>query len=182
MTLAVSKTFVVTSYVDQQQLEEWFSWAAAGDQAFYATGPHGNPRHPVQKLVNKWAAAGEAIKLKPVDLAEGMKAFAFTRARPDPRGAYKRVMTDEEWRETPDGRIFLELVRAANFGLPCPTNAKLAEVAGLPDADAARYRIKLLAQQRRIDVAHDGPGKSFRRVRIVETGRWTADERKGARV
>jgi hypothetical protein len=82
---------------------------------------------------------------------------------------------DEAFRETVDGRIFIALVRAANLGLPCPSNAELAVMAGLRDADAARYVLRKLQQAARIDVVLSGPGRSFRRVRIIETGRMTAD-------
>jgi hypothetical protein len=36
--------------------------------------------------------------------------------------------------------------------------------------------VKLLAEEGRIQVVHSGAGRCFRRVMIIETGRWTADE------
>jgi hypothetical protein len=178
----MSGAFAGTSYVDQAQLEEWFAGAAAGAQAIYATGPSGVPSHPVQKLVNEWERTGEIVKLPNVRLGPNMWRYALVRARPqsraaaDQRGRKARVSADEDWRETEAGRIYMTLVRAANLGLPCPTNAQLAEVAGIKDADAARYQVRLLRDQGRIEVLLSGAGRSFRRVRITETGRWTADE------
>jgi hypothetical protein len=60
------------------------------------------------------------------------------------------------------------LRRLAARGLECPSNAKLAEMAGLKDAESARYRLGLLAQagpNRGQDAAR-GP----RIVTIVATG------------
>lgn len=173
--------FAGTSYVDQAQLEEWFAGAPAGAQAIYATGPSGVPTHAVQKLVNEWERTGEIIKLPNVRLGPNLWQYALKRARPTRRAAADersrtRISADPEWRETEAGRIYMTLVRAANLGLPCPTNAALAEAAGMRDADAARYQVKLLRDEGRIEVVLSGAGRSFRRVRIVETGRWTADE------
>ncbi len=173
--------FAGTSYVDQAQLEEWFAGAAAGAQAIYATGPVTDPRHPVIQLVQGWIRTGEALPLPQVKLGPGLYRYAFARARPNVRAAADqrgktRVSADPEWRETEAGKIYMTLVRAANLGLPCPTNAALAEAAGMRDADAARYQVRLLREEGRIEVLLSGAGRSFRRVRIVETGRWTADE------
>lgn len=182
----MSGAFAGTSYVDQAQLEEWFAGAAAGQQAIYGTGPTGVPGHPVQVLVNEWARTGEIVKLPNVRLGPNMWRYALVRARPgsraaaDERGRKARVSADADWRETDAGRIYMTLVRAANLGLPCPTNAGLAEAAGLKDADAARYQVKLLRDSGQIEVLLSGAGRCFRRVRIVETGRWTADEPRSA--
>ncbi len=177
--------FAGTTWADQAQLEEWFAGAAAGAQAIYASGPNLDPKHPVKALVDDWVKTGEAVYLPQVRLGPGMFRFAIRRARPvlrqaqdERRRGSKRgsVTADEAWRETADGKVYLALVRAANMGMPCPTNAQLAEIAGLPDADAARYRVKLLNQAHLIKVELSGAGRSFRRVLITETGRWTADE------
>lgn len=181
----MSRGFAGTLYSDLAQLEEWFAGAPAGAQVIYASGPVLDPKHPVKKLVDEWFATGEAVALPQRPVEEGYR-YSLQRARPDQRNAGKkqRVTVEDDWRETSDGRIFLTLVRHANFGLPCPSNRELAIVgalydrAGEPDPDAARYRLKLLQQQGRIQVEVSGPGRCFRRVRICETGRWTADEPK----
>jgi hypothetical protein len=179
--------FEPTAYVDAALLEEFFRGAPAGQKLMYAIGCTLDAAHPTIKLVNEWAATGEAVEFNQRRLGPWKEEYWFKRARPqmrdlgDGRGS-KRVAVDDEWRETADGKIFLTLVRHANLGLPCPTNARLAEIAALtdnagnPDADAARYRIKLLEKAGRIKLEHSGAGRSFRRVLITETGRWTADE------
>lgn len=173
--------FAGTSYVDIGQLEEWFAGAAAGAKCIYATGPALDARHPVKQLVDEWMRTGEALPLPQVRLGPGLFRYAFQRARPSRRAApdeksRTRVSADADWRETEGGRIYMTLVRAANLGLPCPTNAALAEVARLRDADAARYLFRRLIEEGRIESVLSGAGRSFRRVRIIETGRWTADE------
>jgi hypothetical protein len=171
---------VGTTYIDPEQLEEWFSGAAAGQKLFYAFGHGLNPRHPVKLLVDDWQRTGEVAELCQKKV-EGIYWYRLTRARPGSRAAADqtgrtRVSADAEWRETEAGRIYMTLVRAANLGLPCPSNAALAEAAGLLDGDAARYLFRRLQQEGRIESVLSGAGRSFRRVRIVETGRWTADE------
>lgn len=173
--------FSGTSYVDIAQLEEWFAGAAAAAKCIYATGPALDPRNPVKQLIDEWLRTGEALPLPQMRLGPGLFRYSFQRARPSRRAApdekqRTRVTVDADWRETEKGRVFMFLVRAANRGLPCPTNASLAEVAGLRDADAARYQMRLLRDEGRIEVVLSGAGRSFRRVRIMETGRWTADE------
>lgn len=170
-----------TLYADQAQLEEWFSGAQAGAQVVYARGHVLDPKHPVPVLVRDWIATGEARPKQKRNAEGGGFIYWVERCRPGSRAAAdqsgrERVSADAEWRETADGKIYMTLVRAANLGLPCPSNATLAQVAGLRDADAARYRVRVLSEEGRIQVTLSGAGRSFRRVRIIETGRWTADE------
>lgn len=168
-------------YAPKAQIEEWFARAKSGDQMIYARGPMLDPRHEVPRLVRDWIATGEVNPKQRRDDGGAGSIYWVERCRPDVRSdGVKRIAVDDDYRETADGKIFLTLVRAANLGMPCPSNAALAEIAGLRDADAARYRLRLLAEQGRIEIKLSGPGRSFRRVRIVETGRWTADEGAGA--
>ena len=176
------KVFAGTSYVDAAQLEEWFARAPAGAKAIYAVGPVIDPKHPVMALVREWRRMGEVLDLPQVRV-EGGFSHSFQRCHPAPRvladeqGARRaRVVVDDDWRETKEGRVFLMLVRAANLGLPCPSNTQLAEANGLRDADAARYCVDVLERDGRIERKLSGAGRSHRRIRIVETGKWTADE------
>ncbi|WP_408585944.1 hypothetical protein [Novosphingobium sp.] len=178
----MSTTVQSALYVPKAQLEEWFARAKAGDKAIYARGAMLDPRHDVPRLVRDWQATGEVNPCQGRDESGSGFVYWVQRCRPVMRDgdAGGRVAVGDDFRETADGKIFLTLVRAANLGMPCPSNAQLAEVAGLRDADAARYRLKLLAEAGRIEVKLSGAGRNFRRVRIVESGRWTADEGVGA--
>lgn len=162
-------------YVQRPVLEEWFAHARAGQRAMYARGT-ADSKHDVVQLVRDWIRTGEATAAQGRDPATRELIYYVVRCRPSEREpGVQRAVIDEAFRETVDGRIFIALVRAANLGLPCPSNAELAVMAGLRDADAARYVLRKLQQAARIDVVLSGPGRSFRRVRIIETGRMTAD-------
>lgn len=171
-------------YVPQTVLEEWFAHARAGQRTIYVRGV-ADGSHEVVKLVRDWSRTGEATCSQGRDRDTGELLYYVTRCRPAQNDAARasgaRSAIDEAERETPDGKIYLALRRAANLGLPCPSNAQLAELAGLRDADAARYVLRKLQQAAKIDVKLSGRGRSFRRVRIVETGRMTADEPGAAR-
>lgn len=162
-------------YVSRDVLEEWFAHARAGQRTIYVRGvPDGG--HAVMQLVRDWMRTGEATSSQGRDPATREPIYWVTRCRPQAAApGAQRARIDEAERDTPEGKIFLALVRAANMGLPCPSNAELAVVAGLRDADAARYVVGKLQKAARIDVLLSGPGRSFRRVRIIESGRMTAD-------
>ena len=166
-------------YVPRAELEAWFDRARAGERHVYARGPVLNGRHDTCVLVNEWRATGEAMLVQQRDPVTRELSYLVQRLRPLPDDvAPRRVKIDDDFRETAEGRIFLALVRAANFGDPCPTNGQLADLAGLPDADAARYVLyRKLAG--RVEVMQNPLGG--RRVKILETGRMTA-EAAGARV
>lgn len=165
-------------YVPQTVLEEWFAHARAGQRTIYVRGV-ADGSHDVVKLVRDWSRTGEATCSQGRDRDTGELLYYVTRCRPAQRDGARasgaRAAIDETWRETADGRIYLALRRAANMGLPCPTNAELAKLGGLRDADAARYVIRKLQAAAMIDVLLSGAGRSFRRVKIIETGRLTAD-------
>jgi len=170
-----------TLYVGRAQLKEWFAGAAAGAQRIYARGPMLDHRHEVSQMVTDWQASSE-VHLKQSrdrDSQTGGTVYWVERRRPNARaessGRPGRVTVSDEWRETPEGRIFMMLVRAANLPLPCPSNAALADFARLPDADAARYLMRAkLAEPWLIQIENAGVGNAARRVKIIETGRWTA--------
>lgn len=174
----MSVTMQSALYVPKAQLEEWFARAKAGAQVIYARGPMLDPRHDVPRLVRDWIATGEVNPKQRRDESGQGFVYWVERCRPVMREGESggRVAVGDDFRETADGKIFLTLVRAANLGMPCPSNAQLAEVAGLREPDQARYLVKKLAEAGRIEVKLSGAGRSFRRVRIVESGRWTADE------
>jgi hypothetical protein len=162
-------------YVGLDVLEEWHAQARAGQRTIYVRGVP-DPNHAVMKLVREWLATGEATSAQGRDPESREPIYYVVRCRPQAvDGGAQRASIPEEWRETPDGKIFVALVRAANMGLPCPSNAELAGIGGLRDGDAARYVLRKLERAARVEVKLSGPGRSYRRVRIIETGRMTAD-------
>lgn len=177
---AASGTAAVTLYLAKDKLEAWFAKAGPGAKCVYATGPGLDHREGAAALAREWAETGEAELFKMRDPATGHLMHCARRLRPVQHDGSEparraRVSADEAFRETPEGRLYLMLVRSANLGRPCPSNAALAEFAGLKNADQARYVLhEKLVKPGLIEVRHEGAGNAQRRVKIVETGRWTA--------
>lgn len=170
----------ITLYIAREKLEAWFAKAAPGAKYVYATGPGLDHREAAPTLAREWAATGEAELFKVRDPASQQLLHCVRRLRPVQHDGSEparraRVSADEAFRETPEGRLYLMLVRSANLGRACPSNAALAEFAGLKNADQARYVLhEKLVKPGLIEVRHEGAGNAQRRVKIVETGRWTA--------
>lgn len=166
-------------YHSKDQLEAWFAKAAPGAKKVYATGPALNHKEAVVGLVRDWAASGEAELFKVRDPKSRQLLHCVRRLKPvhlaDSSQRPVRVTADDAFRETPEGRVYMMLVRSANLGRSCPSNAALAEFAGLKNADQARYVLhEKLVKSGLIEIRHEGAGNAQRRVKIVETGRWTA--------
>ncbi|MDP3550629.1 MAG: hypothetical protein Q8R81_09550 [Novosphingobium sp.] len=171
-----------TLYKSAHEFEAWFADARPNAKWTYAIGPTLDPREPVVQRVNALIASAE-LTAHNVRAGDGGLLRVVKRLRPvtlDPHGMdggerARRISISDEFRETPEGRIYLMLVRAANMGAPCPSNADLAAFAGLKDADQARYllRDKLIAPGL-IAMEYEGAGNVRRRVKIMETGRRSA--------
>ncbi len=170
-------------YVPRPELEAWFAGARAGERHLYARGPSLNPKHEVPTLVRDWIAMGEVSPVQGRDQATRELLYFVVRCRRQALGdeGARRIAVNDEWRETAEGKMFLALVRAANMGAPCPSNAQLAQAAGLRDADAARYVLyEKLAKVGRVEILPNAGTRGGRVVKILETGRVTA-EASGAR-
>lgn len=169
-----------TLYYPCEQLEQWFQNANAGAKRVYASGPGLDHREGVVRLAAEWSKTGEAELFKIRDPKNGQLLHCVRRKRPvmidAPEGERRnRISASEAFRETPEGRVYMMLVRSANLGRGCPSNAALAEFAGLKNADQARYVLhEKLVKPGLIEIRHEGAGNAQRRVKIVETGRWTA--------
>lgn len=169
-----------TLYYPREQMEQWFQAACFGAKLVYARGPGVDQRHDTAKIAADWAKTGEAELFKVRDPANGQLLHCVRRKRPlasndseSQRPA--RVSASDAFRETPEGRVYMMLVRSGNLGRSCPSNAALAEFAGLKNADQARYVLhEKLVKPGLIEIRHEGAGNAQRRVKIVETGRWTA--------
>ncbi|ABD25084.1 hypothetical protein Saro_0637 [Novosphingobium aromaticivorans DSM 12444] len=174
-----------TLYVPKDQLEAWFLKASEGAKRVYARGPGLDQKEAVCILVRDWASTGEVDLVQMRDQETRELLYYVRRKRPVVREAgadRRRVQVDDQFRETPEGRIFLMLVRAANLGRPCPSNAELAEFAGLETAEQARYLLReKLVKPGLVELHHVGAGNAQRRAKIVETGRWTADIKENGR-
>ncbi len=167
-----------TFYAAKAQLEAWLEGAAPGHSAVYAKGPSLDPRHEVVILVKDWIATGE---VNPVQRrVDGELVYQVQRRAAGPDaidGVTRRLRLSEAEAETPEGKLLTHLSRLANLGLPCPSNAEIAEAIGWRDGEAVRYRFNNLKKAGQIDVAISG---ERRVVLIVATGKRTASSHRPA--
>ncbi len=161
-----------TMFAPVERLNAWMDSARPGDCVVYATGPALDPSAAPAALVRRWIDGGEVLAKQQRHPAQA-GVFHYIAQRREQRGeaVVKRVRRNGHFEETPEGRLFLVLVRLANLGLPCPCNRELAVHASLRDGEAVKYRLKLLENSGRIEVRWLSGG---RQVTITETGATTA--------
>ena len=167
-----------TLYADAAQLAAWLASAAPGQRITYATGPGLDPGHPVKALVADWEETGEVVLHKQRHPKSNDLMHIAQRRRPDRAVASAAVRKVERPFEdgSPEDVIYRALARAANMGLPCPSNAALAEEAGLHDPDAASWRVRKLRDAGLIRIQCSGTARnSTRVVTIAATGRRTVE-------
>lgn len=70
-----------------------------------------------------------------------------------------------------DYQVYEALCQAASDGAPCPMNLDLEEMFGYSSASQGARLIRRLEERNMIRVERY---QRFRRVQIVETGKWTA--------
>lgn len=173
-----------TFYADPAQLEAWLVKASAGASMTYATGASLDHRHPVAVLVRDWIDSGEVNPVKRRHPVSGelmhqvqrrgrLRGSESGESPAAPLRPAAALLPDDE---SPEGVIYRALLRASNLLLPCPTNAELARLAGLHDADAASYRLKRLRDLGLISIDTSGTTRNAARVvRITATGKRTAE-------
>ena len=172
--MATRAKLIPTYYLSLSRLTDWMDTAAPGDRLDYARGPALDHKEPACRLVSDWVAQRLVTPAKRRDVVTGELVHFAERIRIAERvDGPRRIRRDEAWEATPEGRVFLVLVRAANFGLPCPTNAEIAARCDLRDGNAASYRIKNLVALGKIRLISES---QQRVVVISDTGRMTADQ------
>ncbi len=168
---ANSATYAVTP----QAALEWARHARPGEKFIYFTGPALIQALPVVDTARKLHEAGEVIFVQE-RAGPGIRHYLMLKRRNAEPKVLSRAAIDTP---VPGTRVDEDLEdlmavlrRLANLGLECPTNSKLADMAGLKDAESARYRLGLLAACGRINVTT--PVQGPRIVTIVASGRSTA--------
>lgn len=174
-----------------ERITQWAAAAAPGDRATYFTGHFLPLRHPAVDAARALHARGEVLftqsrradgrfdyhvtKRKNAE-AGCLSAAAFQSNRAaggklGVHGGATGANREPSMAEELDS-LMAVLRRLANFAKPCPTNAALADMAYLKDAESARYRLGLLQQAGRIDIRRLADDR--RVVTIVSSGRSTA--------
>lgn len=160
-----------TFYADKAQLDGWLTRAKPGDSAIYATGPALDPKNETVALVRDWKDTGEVTCVQ--RRVEGRLTYQVQRiARRAVEEPKKRLQLDGEFEESAAGKLLRHLARLANAGLPCPSNAVLADAVGLRNEEGARYQLKLLAAAGHVRINKLPAGRV---VLIVETGARTVE-------
>lgn len=160
-----------TIYQDERLLRAQYERARTGENVIYARGPVLDPRNPVVALVREWREEGRVVTAQ--KRVQGDLVYLFQRcAAPASGKPGVRTRIDPEMSERPDGRLLAHLSRLANLGLPCPSNAELAEGAGLRGAEAVKYAFRLLKEHGHVRlVASEGQARV---VEVIATGERTA--------
>jgi hypothetical protein len=173
-----SVPFAAIERVDSPRaLAEWLKRAAPGQKCCYFTGA---ALPPAWREATAPAIAGGAVLPFQQRRADRRLDYCLVKRRnagsagpPAARGAVRRsnghsgartVDEEAEW-------LMAVLRRLAAEGRACPDNAALAELAVLKDAEAVRYRLRLLADGGRIKV---GEVNGRRVITIIATGWSTA--------
>ena len=152
--------------------ERWLESAGAGDRIEYAAGPVEPRSLPIWKRVNQAVDEREVAPLRSRRVGGGWQWLAE-------RTAQRREGTlpcPSDAPDAPELRLLKLLRRCANFDQVCPTNGEAAALLGLKNADAVRYLIGKLIEQRLIAVLDNGPNER-RIVTILANGRATVPGR-----
>jgi hypothetical protein len=165
----------VTHAVTAEAALEWARHARPGEKFVYFSGAVLIEALPIVAAVRKLHDCGEVLFVQE-RRGESVRDYCIIKrrnvepARPRSRGVARSGywVGDEQLED-----LMAVLRRLAARGLDCPGNARLAEMAGLKDAESARYRLGLLAQAGRIEVRT--PPEGPRIVTITATGLSTGE-------
>lgn len=163
---------VAASAVSAEAALEWARHAKPGEKFIYYTGPCLIQALPVVAAARQLHEAGEVIFVQE-RRGPGVRDYVMLKrrnaepVRPASRGpAFERApgcKVDDDLED-----LMAVLRRLAAKGLECPSNARLADMAGLKDAESARYRLTVLQSTRRIEVKTTSAGQRI--ITIVASG------------
>lgn len=164
-------------FLAPERVLDWAERARPGDTLTYGSGDRLSPQ--AVEAVRRLAEA-DFVDLvrkrrdgKWIYIAQ-RRSRAFDAARLDYRPSRGAVRPSGKMRGRSVERALLRiLTRAARLGLPCPGNAALAVMLGLPGAVSASYRMRRLVAAGLIAVEQADPARP-RVVTICATGARTA--------
>jgi hypothetical protein len=162
----------LSTAIDAGELEAWAAGAEPGAVKVYCEGPMLLQAAASVLLARELYEEG-LVRLHFRRSPKGFQYYALRQVPPVEPVTPKRVavpVPDDQ--DDHDEAVFRLLKRRANLGQPCSTNAEIATEIGLPNADAASYRVRKLHAAGLIRVEDRGPNER-RIVTIVETGKRT---------
>jgi len=129
----------LTTYADAAELARWFDGAAPKHECTYATGV-ALGRHATAELARRLEGEG---KVALVRRRNGRGFDYIIRKLPT---ATADGCADGDL-DPVTARVLSVLAERFAAGVPCPSQAELARLAGLPNRRAAQYRLALLMQR-----------------------------------
>lgn len=154
---------------------DWFRRALPGEALAYFTGRYLVKDDPRVKAADRLIAAGLVLAVQQ-KLGAGVYEYRIVKRRNAEPAPLSRAGVEEKAPKThtddESEQLIAVLRLLANRGQMCPTNAALADLACLKDAESARYRLNQLSIAGRISVVT--PPQGPRVVTIVSSGRSTA--------
>lgn len=161
----------LTSYTDADELRARFARAKPGEVLRYAIGPALGKDGATLRLVRSLVDSGAAAPCPQVR-APASLGFIYSIRKNSPGtggGSGAAASPCAAAPGSPEHRLLEVLRDYASPGMPpVPSNAELAELAELPDAEAARYRLRKLADAGLVRVTVLG---TTRRVQLTAKGR-----------
>lgn len=154
-------------------IEAWLETAKPGDAHTYFTGSF-LIQIPAVIMARRLCDQGEVILVQQRNDRGTLDYVMKRRANVEPppmsaaQAGRRRPPPIDASIEAETERLMAVLRRLAERKHPTPTNRQLAEKAALKDADAARYRLCLLASKGRIKIANLADGT--RVITIVASG------------
>jgi len=159
-------------------LDSWWRRASPGDEFIYCEA-----LEPIRND-ETWQRAGELARAGFLRTHERLRAGGgkqYFVVRTSKRVEKQLNPVEACLADPATDAILRALKRAANLGMPCPSDAELARAAGLNTRDQAQWRVRKLVDVGLISstLAYEG-GVPSRVVTIAASGKFTALPRKWA--
>ncbi|WP_288413810.1 hypothetical protein [uncultured Novosphingobium sp.] len=135
----------LTAYVDPKALQAWHLTASVGEELIYAIGPALGRDAESPKIARAMAEAGEAILFQRREQGGIHYGIKKRELRAATNEAAKQ-QAQARWAGKAEGRLLDAIMEIADAGLPLPLYDELAEVVGLADGEAVRYRLNVLVK------------------------------------
>ncbi|WP_375290384.1 hypothetical protein [Qipengyuania sp.] len=164
-------------YSDPAHLEAWAARAAPGETFIVAIADVLDPEQPVVQAMARLSEAGR-VQLVPHGNGEGRARCVLRMPDHLAQSPTDLPRLTPDFRQTPEGQLFLLLIQLAEAGAACPSNGALARRLGWDDREQARYRMSKLVEGGWISArAVPGDPADRRVVTITETGKSTGEPR-----
>lgn len=179
-TRPAGATGAVTHFADAGQMRAWLASAPPGQLMIYACGPNLFPgSNPAAVLAREWQAGGLAELSQTRADRDGCWNYRARKLAEIPSVDLKAPLAGStnqdppEFSDSEEGRLYRLIKRTALAGLPCPSNAEIAEALELDSRFRARDRFNALVKAGHLNLI-EGNRFGARVVEVAATGARTA--------